>query len=538
MNLMLGTDIGSYRVLSKIGEGGMGSVYVAQHQLLGRKAAIKVLLKELSTDPSIVQRFINEARATSQIVHPGVVRIYDFGQLPDGSTYMLMELLQGETLRERVKRRGKVPLDQALALVRQIAEALGAAHQHRVVHRDLKPENIFIVADTTVPLGVQAKILDFGIAKLLDPSVGAPQTRAGSIIGTPQYMSPEQCRAAPNIDHRADLYACGGIFFFLLCARPPFTAANVGELLAAHINTPPTAPSSLVAGIPPWVDAVVLRLLAKKPEERFQSTAELLAALDAGMAVPASAHPAASDEATVIGTHAAAQLALLKPPPAVLTPPPARGHATPTPPPLVTPTPSGRTPSGLTPSKPPLLTPPPPSLTPPQPPLVTPTPPPLVTPPGGTTAPTPPTPAPLGDTPDARDGSATLARTAMEIPSLIPQPHRSGVSTPVLLGGAFVLTIVVGLGGFYLLARHRAPPPEEAPRPTTVTFTLDSDPAGAEVYSDGVQVCVTPCRLERPPRPGQVTWTVAKEGYDEQPLTLATDRDGQGRVTLRPQKNP
>jgi hypothetical protein len=109
----------------------------------------------------------------------------------------------------------------------------------------------------------------------------------------------------------------------------------------------------------------------------------------------------------------------------------------------------------------------------------------------------------------------------------------------VLLAGAFIITIVVGLGGFYLFGHHRAPPPaEEAPRPTTVTFTIDSDPAGAEVYSDGAQVCVTPCRLDRPPRPGQLTWIVAKEGYDEQPLTLATDHDGQGRVTLRPQKGP
>ncbi|HEX4459820.1 MAG TPA: serine/threonine-protein kinase, partial [Polyangia bacterium] len=253
---MVGTQLGSYRVLSKLGEGGMGSVYVAEHLLLKRQVAVKVLLKELTSDASIKRRFMNEARATSHIVHPGIVRIWDFGAHTDGTTYILMELLEGETLRERIAKRGPFPLDRALALVRQLAEALGAAHAQRVVHRDLKPENIFLVADAVAPFGLQPKILDFGIAKILDPNFDAPQTRAGSIIGTPLYMSPEQCLATPGIDHRADLYALGGIFFLLLCGRPPFDKSNFGDLLAAHLHQPPPRPSSVVATLPPWIDEV------------------------------------------------------------------------------------------------------------------------------------------------------------------------------------------------------------------------------------------------------------------------------------------
>src|SRR5262249_54629989 len=198
----------------------------------------------------------------------------DFGQHSDGTTYILMELLEGETLRDRIARRGRYELDRALALVRQLAEALGAAHAQMIVHRDLKPENIFLVADQAAPFGLQPKILD--------PGIDAPQTRAGTIIGTPTYMSPEQCLATPGIDHRADVYSLGCIFFLLLCGRPPFDKGNFGDLLAAHVHQPPPRPSSVVASLPNWIDEVVLRLLAKEREHRFQSTDEFLDALRAG----------------------------------------------------------------------------------------------------------------------------------------------------------------------------------------------------------------------------------------------------------------
>jgi len=492
---MVGTQLGSYRVLSKLGEGGMGSVYVAEHLLLKRKVAVKVLLKELTSDASIKRRFMNEARATSQIVHPGIVRMWDFGEHSDGTTYILMELLEGETLRERIAKRGRLSVDHALALVKQIAEALGAAHAHRIVHRDLKPENIFLVADPAAPFGIQPKILDFGIAKILDPSMDAPQTRAGSIIGTPMYMSPEQCMAAPEIDHRADLYALGAIFFLLLCGRPPFDKGTFADLMAAHLHQPPPRPSSMVPTLPPWIDDLVLRLLAKAREQRVQSIEEFLDALQAGR----ESRRVSSEAATVIGTASAtaAQLAHLTPPRGAKAPPVQGAGLTPTPPPLTTPPPEASA-TRVDPATPP---------------------------PGGEATPPPPS---GGD-----DLSRTRAHSAEEL--AIPQLQRSRASIPILLAGAFVGTIVLGLGGFFLVMRaHRAG--DEA-RPTAAHFFIDSDPEGADVYRDGKSLCVTPCSLEDKLHAGAQHWVVAKQGYSEEELTLPADRDGHARVTLQRDKS-
>jgi len=419
------------------------------------------------------------------------VRIWDCGEHSDGTSYILMELLEGETLRERIAKRGRYQLDQALALIKQIAEALGAAHAHRIVHRDLKPENIFLVADPAAPFGVQPKILDFGIAKILDPGIDAPQTRAGSIIGTPLYMSPEQCMAAPEIDHRADLYALGGIFYLLLCGRPPFAKGHFADLLSAHLNQPPPRPSATVPTLPPWVDEIVLKLLAKQREERFQSTEEFVEALLAAR----ESRRVSSEAPTMIGTAAstAAQLAALTPARGTPAPTPRGGGLTPTPPPLITPAP-GDAATTIDPATPP------PSAT--------------------------PAPTSGGD-----DLSRTRAHSAEEL--AMPQPHKSGASIPVLLAGAFIGTIALGLGGFYLFSRaHRR---DEAP-PAAVHFFIDSDPSSAEVYVDGKQVCVTPCSLDEKPHAGEQHWVVAKEGYSEESLALPADRDGHGRVTLKADK--
>jgi serine/threonine-protein kinase len=489
---MLGTQIGSYRVISKLGEGGMGSVYVAEHDLLKRKVAVKVLLKELTSDASIARRFMNEARVTSQIIHPGVVRIWDFGQQTDGTIYILMELLEGETLRDRISRRGRYELDHALALVRQIAEALGAAHAQKVVHRDLKPENIFLVADATAAFGVQPKILDFGIAKILDPNIDAPQTRAGSIIGTPLYMSPEQCMATPGIDHRADLYALGGILFLLLCGRPPFDG-NVAELMAAHMHQQPPRPSSVVASLPPWIDEIVLRLLAKEREQRYQSTEELLDAFVAGR----QSGRAAPDAPTMVGSAeaVAAQLHQLTPPGGAKAPPYRGASLTPTPPPLTTPPPDASA-TRVDPA----------------------------TPPPGSDA----TPPPKSG---GNDASRTRANDAEEL--AMPQLQRSRASAPVLLAGAFVISIVLGLGGFFLYSRVF----RTAEEAHSVHFSIDSDPSGADVYRDGKSVCVTPCSLDEKSHAGELHWVVAKQGYSEEPVTLPADRDGHARVTLRVDKS-
>jgi serine/threonine protein kinase len=282
--------IGQYRVTGVIGQGGMGAVYAAEHALLGRPAAIKVLLPELSQKQEIVTRFFNEARAATAIRHPGIIEIYDFGWTPDGAAYLVMEHLEGETLSRRV-RRGVFRWPAALAVVRQIAGALGAAHAKGIVHRDLKPENIFLVPDPEVPGGERIKLLDFGIAKLAgETSTTIHVTRTGAVMGTPRYMAPEQCRGVP-IDHRADLYAVGCILFELCTGRPPFLGEGSGDVLAAHIHVPaPTLAASRVK-VPAPVERLLQRLLAKAPAQRVQSTEQLVLELDAITAERRAATP-------------------------------------------------------------------------------------------------------------------------------------------------------------------------------------------------------------------------------------------------------
>jgi serine/threonine-protein kinase len=233
---VIGSTVGSYVIRRVLGEGGMGRVYLAEHQLIGKRAAIKVLLPQYSSQAEIVNRFFNEARASSMLKHPGVIDVYDFGRLPDGSAYLMMEFLEGQSLAARL-RAGSLALELALDIARQVALALGAAHAHGIVHRDLKPDNVFLVPDTELRAGVRTKVLDFGIAKLTDDQGGggAGATRTGAIIGTPTYMSPEQCRGAGKVDHRSDVYSLGCMLFEMLSGRPPFVAEGPGEVIAAHL---------------------------------------------------------------------------------------------------------------------------------------------------------------------------------------------------------------------------------------------------------------------------------------------------------------
>src|SRR5882757_9754042 len=184
-----GTQVGAYRLVQQIGEGGMGTVWLAEHTMLGRRAAIKLLHPMFTARQDIVSRFFNEARAATSIADPGIVQIFDFGHHVDGSAYIVMELLDGEPLDRRLKREGALSLADGLRLVRQVASTLGAAHARGIIHRDLKPENIFIVRDPEVPGGERAKVLDFGIAKLIGDRVGI-KTETATMMGTPTFMSP------------------------------------------------------------------------------------------------------------------------------------------------------------------------------------------------------------------------------------------------------------------------------------------------------------------------------------------------------------
>ncbi len=259
----------------------MGAVYLAEHTLLGRRAAVKVLQPNLSSNQDIVQRFFNEARAATAIADPGIVQIFDFGYHTDGSAYIVMEFLEGEPLDARLKRQGRLAPEEALRLLRQVASSLHAAHGRGIIHRDLKPENIFLVADREVAGGERAKILDFGIAKLSNNADSKVKTHTAAIMGTPMYMSPEQCRGAGHVDHRSDLYSLGCVLYHLVVGRVPFDGEGIGEIIAAHMMSSPPVPSQQVPGIPPGVDALILRLLAKRPEERFATAGELAEACGA-----------------------------------------------------------------------------------------------------------------------------------------------------------------------------------------------------------------------------------------------------------------
>ena len=296
-----GTTVGQYRILRKIGEGGMGAVYLAEHSLIGRRAAIKSLLPSLSVQREIVDRFFNEARATTSIPDPGIVQVFDFGFHTDGTAFIVMEFLEGEPLDARIRRFGRLPVSDALRLTRQAAGSLGAAHARGIVHRDLKPENIFLVRDPEAQGGERPKILDFGIAKLGGDNPNQMKTRTGAMMGTPVYMSPEQCRGAGLVDHRSDIYALACVLFHMLVGRPPFDAEGIGEIIAAHLREPAHPPSAVSAGIPPVVDELVLRCLAKAPEQRYQTMAEMQQALEAALArvtatgsLPTVAMPAAT----------------------------------------------------------------------------------------------------------------------------------------------------------------------------------------------------------------------------------------------------
>jgi serine/threonine-protein kinase len=272
--------VANYRIVAKLGEGGMGLVYLAEHQFLGKKAAVKILLPELSRNKDIVNRFFNEARAATLVKHPGIVDIFDFGHHTSGCAYIAMELLEGESLAARMKRE-RLPIALIIELARQIASALASVHARAIVHRDLKPGNIFLIPDSAIACGIRVKLLDFGIAKLHDDHDSAFKTRPGTLMGTPVYMAPEQCRGAGDVDYRADIYALGCLVYTMVTGRPPFIAEGVGDIIAAHMFQVPVPIEQWVPSVPMGLSRLVTRMLAKRREDRPASMSELITELDA-----------------------------------------------------------------------------------------------------------------------------------------------------------------------------------------------------------------------------------------------------------------
>jgi serine/threonine protein kinase len=273
---MIGRTVNNYEIQSLIGEGGMGAVYLARHPVIGRNAAIKVLHKEMAQNAALVTRFVNEARAVNALAHPNLIDIIDAGTMDDGTPYLMMEFLEGESLATRLERQGRIPLADALEIVNQVAEALEAVHRKDIVHRDLKPDNLFLLADDKYPRGLKVKILDFGIAKLLGEQTQSPKTQTGMVIGTPAYMSPEQCKGgAGGIDRRSDIYALGVILFHMVCGRVPFQAEGTGEILGMHIYETVPSPLKFAPTLPAELVSLILKALEKDPQNRFPSMAEM-----------------------------------------------------------------------------------------------------------------------------------------------------------------------------------------------------------------------------------------------------------------------
>ena len=264
-----GAMVGEYRIEKKLGEGGMGTVHGAVHPLIGKRAAIKVLRRQLCNDPAAVERFVLEARSVNQIGHANIVDIFAFGELDDGRCYFVMEWLRGESLGERM-RRGRLGFGEGLEILDEVIRGLDAAHDKGIIHRDLKPDNVFLVEVRGQRPAV--KLLDFGIAKLTaDDDNRLERTRTGALIGTPQYISPEQARGLA-IDHRADIYSLGVMAFEMFTGRPPFQADTAMDMIAKHLHEEPPRPST-VAVIPFELDRLIHEMLDKDPANRPDLTA-------------------------------------------------------------------------------------------------------------------------------------------------------------------------------------------------------------------------------------------------------------------------
>jgi beta-lactam-binding protein with PASTA domain/predicted Ser/Thr protein kinase len=260
---------GRYRILRKLGSGGMANVYLAEDEELGRRVAIKILNDRHANDDQFVERFRREAKNAAGLSHPNIVSIYDRGEA-EGTYYIAMEYLEGRSLKERIVAEGPLPIASAIEIARQILRAVGFAHRRQIVHRDIKPHNVLLVQDGPGDGDERFKVTDFGISR----TATSQMTEAGSIVGTAQYLSPEQARGAP-VDQRSDIYSVGIVLYELLTGQLPFTGETPLEIAMKHLSEIPRAPSELRPELPTDVDMIVLRALAKDPADRFESAEEM-----------------------------------------------------------------------------------------------------------------------------------------------------------------------------------------------------------------------------------------------------------------------
>jgi len=291
---LLGTEVGRYRLARLVGEGGMGRVYLAVQPAIGSRVAVKILSDQCARNPELLERFFAEARAVNLIRHERIVSVIDLAQLPDGRPFIIMEFVEGQTLAS-IAAAGPVPLGGLIQVMAEVLSALAAAHAIGIVHRDLKPDNVLVTAEG------HAKVLDFGIAKLA-PELRqqlSPRTGTGALLGTPQYMAPEQISGSGGVEPRSDLYAAGVVLYELATGRQPFVGETLFDLMRAHLEQPPRPPRSIRPEIPAALEQVILTALAKPPDGRFPSAVAMAHALNlAGAALPADQWRSLSARAT------------------------------------------------------------------------------------------------------------------------------------------------------------------------------------------------------------------------------------------------
>jgi serine/threonine-protein kinase len=487
---MIGDVLGNYRITDQIGSGGMGIVYRAKHILLGKEAAIKVLKPERCEVAEIVDRFFNEARAASLVKDPGIPEIFDYGRLPEGNAYLVMEMLQGQTLGQLLDSERRLTTGRAVAMARLIAGTLEATHARGIIHRDLKPDNVFVVPDAAMPRGERIKILDFGIAKLQTTAFESRvQTEAGRLMGTPYYMSPEQCRGSGEVDHRTDIYSLGCVLYQMLCGHPPFTMRGSGEVLAAHIHLAPKPLTVVQPEVPKALEELVMRLLEKDPDRRPQTMRDVQDLLNclttySGIETPEPSLAASGEMPMALDADTLDDVPLDY-----------RAKTT-----------TMQSSSGEFVSE------------------------------------------------ADKDGYHSTIYTRPQRRPMMRVLAPLTMSAGLALGGWGVWTATRSApaeSGPVAAARPAtpAPAPQPAPQPqpvivrelvevpaeiTMVSLSIDSEPSGARVYrlSDGVELGRTPLTVEARKGPGSATFLLRKTGYQSRRIQLPVNADGETRAVL------